>query len=65
MLATFAPANDTDSLVEVTRLEAQRHAVRIAVIARERSGVVPALDRAAQRLITARRLAGEMSVSGS
>ena len=58
MLATFAPANDADSLVEVTRFEAQRHAVRIAAIARERCGAVPALDRVAHRQITARRLAG-------
>ena len=65
MLAPFAPANDIDILVEVTRHEAHRHAVRIAAIARERSGAVPALDRAAQRQITARRLAGrEESVSG-
>ena len=62
MVATFASANDTDSLVDVTRHEAQRHAVRIAAIARERSGA--ALDRVAHRQITARRLAGEMSVSG-
>lgn len=65
MLATFAPANHTDSLVEVARHEAHRHAVRIAAIERERNGAVVALDRAAQRRITARRLAGrEESVSG-
>ena len=58
MLATFAQASGTDSLAEVMGFEAHRHVVRIAAIARERSGAVPVLDRAAQRQITARRLAG-------
>jgi hypothetical protein len=61
----FAPASDIDTLVEDMRLEAHRHAARIAAIARERHGAAPALDRAAQRQITARRLASrEGSVSG-
>lgn len=62
----FAPASDIETLVEVRRREAHRHAARIAAIARERHSAAPPLDRAAQRQITARRLAThEESVSGS
>ena len=60
----FAPASDGETLVEIRRREAHRHGARIAAIARERHGAAP-LDRAAQRQITARRLATqEESVSG-
>jgi hypothetical protein len=61
----FAPASDIDTLVEDMRFESHSHAPRIAAIVRERDGAAPALDRAAQRRITARRLASrEGSVSG-
>jgi hypothetical protein len=60
----FAPTSDASTPVEVMRRDAHLHAARIAAIARERHGAAPALDRGAQRQITARRLANhEGSVS--
>ena len=61
----FAAGSDPDTLVDVMLHDAHRHASRLAAIARERDGAAFIPDRAAQRRITARRLASrEGWVSG-